>query len=61
MSKLVQINERIANSVVSGYRRIEKEIVNGFQTFTDKCVKILFAKEGENIEEAKARLQKKAD
>ena len=49
----------IENGVVSGYKKIENGAVSGFEKVSDKCVGVLFAKEGETVEEAKARLSKK--
>ena len=68
MSKIADVNERIAekvtdgykkieNGVVGGYKKIENGVVSGFNKVSDKCVDILFAKEGETTEEAKARLR----
>ena len=48
--------KKIEDSVVSGYKRIENGAVTGFEKVTDKCVAVLFAKEGESAKEAKARL-----
>ena len=48
--------KKIENGVVSGYKRIETGAVTGFEKVTDKCVDVLFAKEGETAKEAKARL-----
>ena len=70
MAKLAEMNEKIANTVVvgykkiengvvEGYRKIENGVVDGFGKVTDKCVEKLFAKEGESAEEAKARLSGK--
>lgn len=67
MSKIAETNEKIAqgavkgyqiieNGVVSGYKKMETGIVEGFEKVTDKCVEVLFAKEGETVEDAKARL-----
>ena len=56
MSKLVETNEKIAEAVVGGYKKIEKGAVDGFNKVTDKCVEKLFAKEGETVKEAKKRL-----
>lgn len=67
MSKFVEVNEKIAevvvegykkieNGVVDGYKNIEKGAVDGFNKVTDKCVEKLFAKEGESVEDAKKRL-----
>lgn len=67
MAKLADMNEkiekavvggykRIENGVVGGYKKIEEGAVGGFQKVSDKFVEKLFAKEGETVEEAKARL-----
>lgn len=53
--------KKIENGVVSGYKKIENGAVNGFEKVTDKCVDVLLAKEGENVEEAKARLSAKKE
>ena len=69
MSKLVEANEKIAEAVVAGYKKIEDGVVggykkieqgavDGFTKVSDKCVEMLFAKEGEAVEEAKERLSK---
>ena len=65
--KLADINEKIAegvvggykkieNGVVGGYKKIETGAVEGFNKVVDKCVEVLFTKEGETVEEAKKRL-----
>ena len=59
MSKFMEANEKIAGRVVEGYKKIENGVVEGFGKVVDKCVETLFAKEGETVEEAKARLQSK--
>lgn len=70
MSKFAQTNEKIArkveagykkieDGVVGGYKKIEDGVVKGFEKVTDACVKTLFAKEGESVEEARARLSGK--
>ena len=67
MSKFQEANEKIAESVVSGYKKIEDSVVGGYKkvedgvvgSFTkiaDKFVDTFLAREGESIEEAKARL-----
>ena len=43
--------------VVEGYKKMETGVVEGFQKVSDKAVELLFAKEGEKVEEAKARLR----
>ena len=67
MTKFVEANEKIAekvvegykkieNGVVGGYKKIETGAVDGFNKVTDKCVEVLFAREGESVEDAKQRL-----
>ena len=51
--------EKIEEGVVTGYKKIESGVVDGFGKVTDKCVNTMFAKEGETVEEAKARLSGK--
>lgn len=66
-SKLVEANEKIAESVVDGckkieegvvggYKKIEEGAVGGFNKIADKFVDNFLTKEGESVEEAKARL-----
>ncbi|MBQ4559333.1 MAG: hypothetical protein IJA54_03285 [Tyzzerella sp.] len=56
MKKLADVNEKIAEKVVEGYKKIEEGAVSGFNKVTDKCVEVLFAKQGETVEKAKERL-----
>lgn len=67
MKKFADVNEKIAEGVVGGYKKIESGvvggykkmesgIVGGFGRLMDKCVEVLFAKEGESIEDTKKRL-----
>ncbi len=51
--------KKIESGVVDGYKKIESGVVDGFNKLTDKCVEVLFTKEGESVEEAKARLSGK--
>ena len=68
-SKIVKANEKIAETVTSGYKKIEKGVVGGYKKieqgvvggFTkieDKFVDAYLTKDGETVEEAKARLKK---
>ena len=70
MSKIVEANEKIAdkvvegykkieNGVVEGYKKIESGVVEGFNKVSDKCVEVLFAEDGETVEDAKKRLSGK--
>ena len=61
MSKIAETNEKIAEKVVEGYKKIETGVVEGFEKVSDKCVEVLFTKEGESVEDAKARLSGKQD
>ena len=67
MSKFVEANEKIVEGVVKGYKKIEDNVVGGYKKIetgvvegfgkvTDKCVEVLFAKDGESVEDAKKRL-----
>lgn len=66
-SKLVSVNEKIAegvvdgykkieNGVVSGYKKIENSVVSGFSKMTDKFVDQFLTRDGESIENTKKRL-----
>ena len=67
MSNIVEAGEKIAegvvkgykaieDGVVGGYKAIENGVVEGFNNLADKCVEVLFAREGETVEETKKRL-----
>lgn len=66
-SKLVKVNQKIAEKVVGGYKKIEDGVVGsykkiedgavgGFTKISDSFVDQFLTKDGESIEEAKARL-----
>lgn len=57
--KVVEGYKKIEDGVVSGYKKIETGAVEGFGKVMDACVKALFTKEGESVEDAKARLSGK--
>lgn len=68
-SKLVQVNKRIADAVVGGYKNIESTVVNGYKnienTVVDGYTKIedsfvdqFLTRDGESVEDAKERLRK---
>lgn len=69
-SKIVKANEKIAETVTSGYKKIETGVVNGYKKIEqgvvggytkieDKFVEAYLAKDGETVEEAKKRLKNK--
>lgn len=68
-SKIVKANKKIAEAVVGGYKKIEKSVVDGYKKIEqgvvggytkieDKFVDAYLTKDGESVEEAKARLKK---
>lgn len=57
-SKIVKASERIAGAVTGGYRKIEQGVVQGYTKIEDKFVDAYLTKDGETVEEAKARLKK---
>ena len=48
--------QKIEDGVVGGYKKVETVFVEGFNAVSDKCIDVLFAKEGESVEDAKKRL-----
>jgi len=69
-SKIVKGNEKIAKAVTGGYKKIEKGVVGGYKKIEqgvvggytkleDKFVDAYLTKDGETVEEAKARLKAK--
>lgn len=58
-SGVVNTYKKIEDGVVGGYKKMETGIVEGFNKLTDKYVEVLFAKEGESVEDAKKRLSGK--
>ena len=57
-SKIVKANEKIAEAVTGVYKKIEKGVVGGYTKIEDKFVDAYLTKDGETVEEAKARLKK---
>ncbi len=60
-SKIAKANEKIAEAVIGRYKKIEKGVVGGYTKIEDKFVEAYLTKEGETVEEAKARLKNKKD
>ena len=50
---------KIEDGVATGYKKMETGVVEGFSKVVDKCVEVLFAREGETVEEAKESLSGK--
>lgn len=68
-SKIVKANEKIAEAVTAGYKKVEKGVVDGYKKveqgvisgytkIEDKFIDAYLTKDGETVEEAKARLKK---
>lgn len=56
--KLGKVNKKIEQGVVSNYKKIEDGVVGGFNKIADKFVDSFLTKEGESVEDAKARIAK---
>ena len=46
----------VGEKVVDGYKKVENTVVGGFNKMTDKFVGKFLTKEGETLEDAKARI-----
>lgn len=46
----------VGEKVVDGYKKVENTVVGGFNKMTDKFVGTFLTKEGETLEDAKARI-----
>ena len=57
-SKLATTNEKIAEKVVGTYQKIEDTVVGGYTKIEDVFVERYLTKDGESVEEAKARLKR---
>ncbi len=57
-SKLVKANQKIADAVVGGYKKVENAVVKGYTKIEDKFVDQYLTRDGETVEQAKARLKK---
>lgn len=53
--------EKIGNGVVSGYKTIENGVVEGFTRISDAFVKKFLMRDGETLEEAKARIAREEE
>ena len=71
-SKIVEVTEQISEAVTGGYKKIEKGVVDGYKKIEqgvtagytkieDKFVEAYLTKDGETVEEAKARLKKESE
>lgn len=56
MDGITEGYEKIEEGVVAGYQKIESGVVGGFNKMTDKFVGKFLTREGETLEDAKARI-----
>ncbi|MBQ3533378.1 MAG: hypothetical protein IJA51_06740 [Oscillospiraceae bacterium] len=72
MSKFKEVNQKIEDAVVGGYKKIEEGVVDGYKKIEDgvvsgyrkiedKFIDTFLAEEGETTEDARARLSGKED
>ena len=61
MSKIVDANKKIEKAVVVGYKKVEESVVGGYKKIEDKFVDTFLKKDGETIEEAKARVKEEQE
>lgn len=68
-SHIVKVSSKIAEAVtygyrkmeqgvVDGYQKMEQHVVNGYTRIEDKFVDAFLTREGESVEESKARFKK---
>lgn len=57
-SKLVKMNENIAEKVTGAFEKIEDTVVGGYSKIEDSFVDRYLTKKGETLEEAKERIKK---
>lgn len=56
-SKLVEINEKIAEGVTRCYRNIENTVVGGYRKIENAFVDRYLTRDGETVAEAKKRIR----
>lgn len=57
MSKFNEVNGKIADTVTSAYKKIEDTVVGGFTKISDNFVDTFLTRDGESVEDAKARIE----
>ena len=56
-SKLVRVNAKIAETVTTGFQKMTDSVVGGYTKIEDAFVDQFLTKDGETVAEAKARLK----
>lgn len=60
-SKLVAVNRKIEEKVVGTYKSIENGVTGTYRKIEDKFVDSFLTRDGETVEEAKARIKSDID
>lgn len=60
-SKIVKVNEKIAEKVTGGFKKISDTVVEGYTKIEDGFVDRYLTKDGETVEEAKIRIKKEQE
>ena len=60
-SKLVKVNEKIAEKVTATFGAIQDRVVGGYTKMEDAFVDRYLTRDGESVEEAKARLKRELE
>ena len=56
-SKIVKANEKIAEKVTNGFKMMSNAVVDGYTKIEDGFVDRYLTKDGESVNEAKARIK----
>lgn len=60
-SKLVKTNEKIAENVTTGFKKMSDAVVGGYTKIEDKFVNEFLTKDGETVSDAKKRLKQEEE
>lgn len=53
--------DKIAKKVASGYKKVENAFIGGYKKVEDKFVDKFLRKDGETVEDAKARIEREQE
>lgn len=56
MSAFKEVNQKIEDAVVGGYRMIEDGVVAGYKKVEDAFIDAFLTKEGESVQQARERM-----
>lgn len=60
-SKLVKANEKIAENVTTGFKKMSDAVVGSYTKIEDKFVDEFLTKDGETVSDAKKRLKQEEE